>query len=196
MHPVCVVLDIERPGEKQPQNLHDDKAWLELGQRTLGDLGQGKRCWPNMQAPWGDTYNGINNEGSIKRLEVAIKAFQTSWEFWSQTRHQVREWSQGLADKTRSHLLAFLSDTAKFCPAGLKRYVDFLIRLFKSSRAALLLCMTRVTLLLSIAPWGETAPEEHDGLRLKALQALKEALGLAHAHASIMDNCILGDLGK
>lgn len=174
MHPVCVVLDIERPVEAQPQNL-DDGALIEFGERMLRDLRQGKHCQADIQTPWGDTYYGTNSQESIERLQVAIKVFRASWEFWSQTRHQVEEWSQGLDDKTRRYLLGLLSATAKFRPAGLQRYADFLIRLFTSSRATLLLCMARVTLLLSIAPWGEAAPEEYDNLRLKAFQALKEA---------------------
>ncbi|POS71795.1 hypothetical protein DHEL01_v209809 [Diaporthe helianthi] len=179
MYPCYVGLGLGLPRDAIPQTLNDE-ALLELGGRILGDLLQDKHCQADIQTPWGDTYIRTTNEASIRRLGIAIRAFKISWEFWSQSRHQVEEWSQRLDDKTHDCLRAVLSATANVHPVGLQRYADFLIKLFTSSRAALLLCMARVTLLLSIAPWGETAPGDFDSLRLEAFQALKEACWAWH----------------
>lgn len=135
MYPVCVVLDLGRPGKSQPLNL-DDEALLEFGKRVLGDLRQGKHSHANIQTPWGDTYSSIPSEVSIKRLQVATKTFLTSWEFWSQSRHQVEQWSQRLDDETCNYLRAFLSATARFRPSKLQLYAEFLLRLFTSSQAS------------------------------------------------------------
>lgn len=53
--------------------------------------------------------------------------------------------------------------------------MQFLHILFTSSRAVLLLCMARVTFLLYVAPWGETAPEDYSTLRLRAFWAMRDA---------------------
>lgn len=171
MHPVCVALELPLPGDKTQWDL-DDKALLEFGEQVLEDLGQGKHHHEGIQTSWGETYGSIPSEVLMKRLHGVIKALRASWEFWSQTRHQVEQWSQRLDNETRVYLRAFLSDKVEFDPSKSGEYMEFVHRLFTSSRATLLLCTARVQFLLSVAPWGETAPGDYDTLRLRAFQAL------------------------
>ncbi|KAG6363056.1 hypothetical protein INS49_008151 [Diaporthe citri] len=174
MHPICLVFKLELFGQDRMWKF-DDKALLEFGERILEDLRQGKHRHADIQTPWGDTYNSIPSEVSMKRMQGFIMALRTSWEFWSQTGRQVEQWSQQLDDETRGYLRAFLSGTVEFDSdtiSKLRTYMEFLHGLFTSSRAALLLCMARVEFLLNVAPWGDIAPQDYDTLRLRAFQAL------------------------
>lgn len=174
MHPICLVLKLELFGQGQTWKF-DDNALLEFGERILQDLRQGKYPNADIQTPWGDTYNEIPGEVSVKRMQRVIMAFRASREFWSQTWRQVEQWSQQLDDETRGYLRDFLSGTVEFDSDSiprLQKYMGFLHGLLTSSRAALLLCMARVEFLLSVAPWGEIAPQDYYTLRLRSFQAL------------------------
>lgn len=180
VHPFCVFLQLEVHGSGQRWDL-DDEALLKFGERILEDLRQEKHRHAGIQTPWGDTYNGLPSEVSIKRIQGVIAALRTSREFWSQTLRQAEQWSQQLGAKNRGYLRDFLSSTVEFEDSRLVRYVEFLHRLFTSSRAALLLCMARVEFLLKVAPWGESAPQDYDTLRLRAFQALSNVCLAWHA---------------
>lgn len=174
MHPICTVLGLRRPKEAQLQEV-DDEALLDFGERVLEDLRRGLHRRPGVQKPWGETYGSTPNEVSIERVQEATKTLRTSWAFWSQSRRQVEQWWQGLDDEARDYIQAFLSGAVVFDQSRLECYTSFLHRLFTSSRAVLLLCMARVTFLLYVAPWGETAPEDYASLRLRAFRVLREA---------------------
>lgn len=174
MHPVCMVLGLRRPEEAQLQEF-DDEALLEFGQHVLEDLRRGVHRRSDIQTPWGDTYGRIPNEVSVERVQRVTMALRTSWAFWSRTRCQVEQWWQRLDDGTRGYLRAFVSDPVEFEEPKLKWYMQFLNSLFTSSRAVLLLCMARVTFLLYVAPWGETAPGDYATLRLRAFHVLRDA---------------------
>lgn len=174
MHPVCMVLELSRPGKAQLREL-DDEALLDFGEHVLEDLHRGVHCRSDIQTPWGDTYGSIPNEVSIERVQGVLEALRTSRTFWSQTRRQVEQWWQRLDDEIRVYLQDFSSATVEFDQSKVEWHMQFLHSLFTSSRAVLLLCMARVTFLLYVAPWGETAPEDYATLRLRAFWALRDA---------------------
>lgn len=174
MHPVCMALGLSRPGEAQLREF-DDEVLLKFGEHVLEDLRRGVHRRSDIQTPWGDTYGSITDEVSIERVQGVLEALRTSWAFWSQTRRQVDQWWQRLDDGIRGYLRDFSSTKVQFDHSKLEWHMQFLHSLFTSSRAVLLLCMARVTFLLHVAPWGETAPEDYATLRLRAFWALRDA---------------------
>lgn len=174
MHPVCMVLGLSRPGKAQLREF-DEEALLDFGEHVLEDLRRRVHRRSDIQTPWGDTYGSITDEVSIERVQGVLEALRTSWAFWSQTRRQVDEWWQQLDDEIRGYLRDFSSTKVEFDQTKLEWHMQFLHSLFTSSRAVLLLCMARVTFLLYVAPWGETAPEDYATLRLRAFWALRDA---------------------
>lgn len=179
MHPVCNVLGLSRPGEAHDWGF-DDEALLDFGGRVLKDLRRGVYRRSDIRTPWGDTYGSIPIEVSIERVKGVLEALRTSLAFWSQTRRQVKYWWRRLDEKIRVYLQDFSSTTVEFDQSKLEWHMQFLHSLFTSSRAVLLLCMARVTFLLYVAPWGETAPEDYSTLRLRAFWAMRAACEIWH----------------
>lgn len=182
MNPVAAILLHGFIEHGNDQLLYDTRIISELleiiGQEP--ELVQKNRIGREMQSP--DVHKLSSNGRTVPpKVAAAVHDLKARHLEWQDCRKRVQKWWDDLDGGKQKRLRAFVRGRRNADALEATTYVRFVHLLITTSRTVLLLCLARLSAILAVAPWSDHFNEEYySSLRLRSLDAVREACGVWH----------------
>lgn len=182
MNPVAAILLHGFIEHGNDQLLYDTRIISELleiiGQEP--ELVQKSRIGRETESP---NVHNLPSKGRTvpPKVAAAVHDLKARHLEWQDCRKRIQKWWDDLDGGKQKGLGAFVRRRRNADALEATTYVRFVHLLITTSRTVLLLCVARLSAILAVAPWSDHFNEEyHSSLRLRSLDAVREACGIWH----------------